>query len=127
MIIKPELDMVHGVQAIIMVESHHNYLEQKYIIVQDYNDRGRNDGILKYGLSGGGMYTGEHHKIAVHREVTREEIGGLDLDIEDFKKFGCYQKLRSNGLPNDNHLYVVKLDYIPNKKTTHNKRSKRSF
>lgn len=106
-----------GVQAIVKVKSHRNYLDQQYLTIQDKDDRRRGDGIQMIGLAGGGteiLPSGipETSLEAVYREVSMQEIG-LEIDIKMFKFFGTYLKLRDGGKFNYNHLYVVELDYDP--------------
>lgn len=98
-----------GVQGIIMVgENSHDLFQQKFLLVQDYNDRGRGDGILMCGLPGGGVNENEHHSSAINREVCLEEVG-IQLD---FVYFGCYKKIRPNGF-NYNHLYIGQIYDLP--------------
>lgn len=98
-----------GVQGIIMVgENSHDLFQQKFLLVQDRNDRGRGDGILMCGLPGGGVNENEHHSIAINREVCLEEVG-IKLD---FVYFGCYTKIRPNGF-NYNHLYIAQICNLP--------------
>lgn len=101
----------HGVQGIILVNDVSNIFDQKYLLVQDYNDRGRGDGRRMVGLPGGGIEKGERPYQSLIREL-HEEIA-LDLKKDFFEQFGCYQKLRPNGFINDNYLFVLKLNYVP--------------
>ncbi len=105
----------NGVQAIILINNYHNIFDQKYLLVQDYDDRGRGDGIRRIGLPGGGIEEGEVPCRSILREL-KEEVD-LDLEKNSFERFGCYQKLRPNGFTNDNHLFVMKLNYVPKLKT----------
>jgi 8-oxo-dGTP pyrophosphatase MutT (NUDIX family) len=104
-----------GVQAIVLVGEVFNFFDQEYIMVQDYNDRGRGDGILMYGLPGGAIEPKEIPEESIRREV-KEEIAYFHSK-STFKKFGCYQKLRPNGQINDNHLFILRLNSCPSLKT----------
>lgn len=101
----------HGVQAIILVNNVSNIFNQKYLLVQDHDDRRRGDGIRRIGLPGGGIEEAEMPHQSILREL-KEEIA-LDLEENPFEQFGCYQKLRPTGFTNDNYLFVVRLNYIP--------------
>jgi ADP-ribose pyrophosphatase YjhB (NUDIX family) len=101
-----------GVQAIVMVEKAFNFLDQKYILVQDCNDRGRGDGNKMYGLPGGAIEKKEIPEGSILRELY-EEIAFNSSGNYTFEKFGCYQKLRPNGQINDNHLFVLRLNSCP--------------
>jgi len=105
-----------GVQAIVLVKEANNFLDQEYILVQDYNDRGRGDGIKMYGLPGGAIENEEVPEISIFRELFEEIAYDTELNCS-FEKFGCYQKLRPNGQTNDNHLFVFRLNYVPDLKT----------
>lgn len=63
-----------------------------------------------YGVPGGGIDPNETPLTAVLRELF-EEVALEEL--ENIKEVGCFQKTRPNGLVNDNHLFVTKLDYQP--------------
>ena len=105
-----------GVQAIVLVKEANNFLNQEYILVQDYNDRGRGDGIKMYGLPGGAIENKEVAEISIFRELF-EEIAYESTSNCSFEKFGCYQKLRPNGQINDNHLFILRLNSCPKLKT----------
>ncbi len=105
-----------GVQAIVLVKNEFNFFDQKYIMVQDYNDRGRGDGILMYGLPGGAIEEEETPKKSILREL-EEEIAFNRHRHFSIEEFGCYKKLRPSGYVNDNHLFVIRIDYIPDLKT----------
>lgn len=97
-----------GVQAIVLVEKVFNFFDQKYILVQDHNDRGRGDGIKMYGLPGGAIEEEEIPEQSIRREL-QEEIA-FSQKQSTFEKFGCYKKLRPNGQINNNHLFILRLN-----------------
>ena len=101
----------NGALGIILVGESEDLFNQEFIIVEDYNDRNRGDGIKMFGLPGGGIEKGEKSYKGFLREMF-EEIS-LDFKLCTFKKFGCYKKLRPNGLTNDNYLFVIRLNYVP--------------
>lgn len=102
-----------GVQGIFLVKKSLNLLNQRFILVQDHNDRGTGTGIRKCGLSGGKIEEGETPELALRRE-TNEEIG-----LEDFAfiRFGSFPKTRPNGFVNNNTLFIVKIDNTLNLET----------
>lgn len=103
-----------GVQNIIFIGEADNILDQRIIMVQDHNDRGRGDGIQMIGLPGGAIEpTDESIEDAAIREL-REEIA---CRLSSLKKFGCYTKERKNGIVNDNHLFISHLDLFADRKT----------
>ncbi|MES2930954.1 MAG: NUDIX hydrolase [Patescibacteria group bacterium] len=100
--------IVHGVQAIVMINSSYDILNQKYLVVQDANDRGTGTGIKKYGLCGGGIEIGETPLQAIKRELKEE----LCLKAKGIKSYGCFQKERPSGI-NNNYLFLVQRDRPP--------------
>jgi 8-oxo-dGTP pyrophosphatase MutT (NUDIX family) len=100
-----------GVLCIVLVKRGFGQFDQKYLLVQDYDDRGNGTGIRKYGLPGGGIEDGELPKEAIKRELF-EEVA-LDLSINNFIEIGSFTKIRSNGLINKNNLFVATLNYFP--------------
>jgi len=102
--------LIHGVQAIVQVGFHSDYLKQQYLLVQDKDDRGTGNGVLRFGLAGGGIEKGETALQTICREVY-EELG-ISITLDSFESFGCYQKQRVHGI-NDNHLYYVVINSIP--------------
>ncbi len=106
-----------GVQGIILVKKAKSLLTQNYLLIQDHDDRGLGTGIRKLGLPGGGIEYQETPDIALVREIEEESSLNLAQSSLKYEKFGCYTKMRSNGFPNDNHLFVIKLDYFPELKT----------
>lgn len=107
--------IINGALGIVLVGESLNPLSQKYFLIQDHDDRGRGDGILKYGLPGGGIETDKEETplAALKRELNEE--GALDLDKSSIiEEFGCFSKLRPNGSTNKNYLFIVRLNYIPN-------------
>ncbi len=106
-VIKP---LIHGVQAIVQVGFHSDYMKQRYLLIQDKDDRGTGNGVLKSGLAGGGINKDETVLGAIYREAC-EELG-IDIPVDSFKLFGCYQKQRIHGI-NDNHLYYAVINSIP--------------
>lgn len=105
-----EKSLIHGVQAIVQVGFHPDYLKQRYLLVQDKDDRGFGTEVLKSGLAGGGIDKGETALRAIHREVC-EELG-IEIPLDSFESFGCYQKQRVHGI-NDNHLFHAVLERRP--------------
>jgi 8-oxo-dGTP pyrophosphatase MutT (NUDIX family) len=106
----------HGVLAIIFVGKASNPLDEKCLFVVDNDDRGRGDGRRRIGLPGGGIEINEKPHQAIIRELD-EEVA-LIVEENSLEQFGCYQKKRPNGFINDNHLFVYKLNNIPNKLRT---------
>lgn len=104
--------IVHGVQAIVLVQKASCLLGQKILLVQDFNDRGRGDNIRMYGVPGGGMEPLEKNPRRVMQRELFEEAA-LKIPLLFLKKVGCFQKIRPNGLMNDNHLFVVRLSHAP--------------
>lgn len=105
-----------GVQGIILVNKNDNIFEQKIILVRDFNDRGRGDGRLLLGLPGGGIERGEEISYSSLREIF-EEASVSQKEMIYFEKFGCYEKLRPNGVTNNNHLFVALLNSFNDRKT----------
>lgn len=104
-----------GVQAIVLVGSARDILNQKIVLVQDFNDRGRGDGLRLLGLPGGGIEPGERPEKSLQRELS-EEVA-LYVKRNSLKKFGCYTKLRPCGAINNNHLFVARLKSFKERKT----------
>lgn len=96
-----------GVQGLILVKNSNKILNQKVILVQDFDDRGRGDGIRLLGLPGGGIEFGEKPEKSLQRELN-EEIN-LFIKINSFQRFGCYTKLRPNGVTNNNYLFFARV------------------
>jgi|GEM_PF-6731305 len=107
-----------GVQGIVLVKEDNNFFNQKYILVQDYNDRGRGNGIRMYGLPGGAIEKkdGGDVLVSIFRELFEEIAYNSEWGCS-FEEFGCYTKLRPNGQINNNHLFILRLDYVPELKT----------
>lgn len=103
--------IIHGVQAVVLVETAQNIFNQKILLVQDHDDRGRGDDTRRYGLPGGGIEPFETPTFSILREL-REEVA-LELEELDLQEVGCFQKTRPSGLTNDNHLFVTRLNYTP--------------
>lgn len=99
---------VDGSQIIALIGKPRIFLNQKIILIQDFDDRKRGDGKKYYGLPGGGQEPKEKPRRTAFREF--EEETSLDLNIGLFKRFGCYEKTRPNG-KNKNYLYVIRLKY----------------
>lgn len=104
-----------GVQAILLIKNAKNILNQKIILVQDSDDRGRGDNMCLLGLPGGGIELGERPERSLQRELD-EEIA-LNIKINSLVKFGCYTKLRPGGVTNNNHLFIAHLNFFNKKKT----------
>lgn len=103
-----------GVQNIIFIGKADNILNQRIIVVQDYNDRGRGDGVRMIGLPGGAIEpTDESIEDAALREL-KEEIA---CRLSSLKKFGCYTKERKGGIVNNNYLFISHLDLFADRKT----------
>jgi ADP-ribose pyrophosphatase YjhB (NUDIX family) len=105
----------HGVQAIILIGMDQNIFSQKYLLVEDYDDRDRGDGIRRLGLPGGGIEKNEIPHYSIVREL-HEEVS-LNIRKNFVEYFGCYQKKRPNGFINDNHLFIIRLINTPKLKT----------
>lgn len=108
--------IIDGVQGIMLVGKVFNFFDQEYLMVQDYNDRGRNDGLRMYGLPGGTIEEREISEISILRELSEEVAFELN-DQSSYQKFGCYTKLRPSGLTNQNHLFIFRLNFRPKLKT----------
>jgi len=100
-----------GVQGIFMIGCSKKILNQKFVLVQDHDNRGTGTKIRKCGLPGGAIEPGEDEWTAFLRE-TEEEIA-LVLQESSFEKIGCFTKLRPGGFTNENNLFKVRLDYSP--------------
>lgn len=90
-----------GVQLIGRISFEKNPLYQKFLIIQDRDDRGTKTGICKWGLIGGGLELGETKKEAIFRE--RYEEGGINEGR--IRQYGCYRKTRPTGYVNKNYVY----------------------
>lgn len=103
-----------GVQCIIFVGKAKSILDQQIVIVQDYNDRGRGDGVRMIGLPGGAIErTDGSIEDAAKREL-KEEIA---CQLSSLQKFGCYTKERKGGVVNNNHLFVSHLNEFEDRET----------
>ena len=101
-----------GVQVIVLFGVGQKIIDpyqMKFLLIQDYNDRGRGDEVKLWGLPGGGIDEGEVPSKAAARELY-EEAG---LCIDGFSKEGVFSKLRSNGLVNQNYLFSLSLGCEP--------------
>ena len=107
-----------GVQAIVLIHQAKFLLNQKFLLVQDRDDRGTNTGIRKYGLPGGGIEEFDRtSKRAIARELFEETALDQKISFRSLQKVGCFKKIRPNGLKNDNHLFLLKLDFVPELRT----------
>lgn len=102
--------IIHGVQAVVLVGTAQNIFNQKILLIQDRDDRGRGDNTRMYGLPGGAIEEGETPSVAILRELFEET--SLKLQKGEIKKVGCFTKVRPNGLTNNNHLFAVELDRV---------------
>ena len=105
-----------GALGIILIggsdeEMKHDPLNQRFVIIQDKDDRGLGTGLPKRGIPGGGIEEKETPQIALMRELD-EEIG-FKFEISSLKQVGCFQKNRMNGWINDNYLFSTRLNYEP--------------
>lgn len=106
--IKPPKD---GALAIALIGQSEEIMDQEILLIQDADDR-FGDEIRRFGLPGGGIENSDKTIIkAIQREF--EEEVGIRYKIILFKKFGCYSKKRENNFINENHLFVIKLNFLP--------------
>lgn len=96
-----------GVLALILVGKNHDNLSQKFLLIEDHDDRGSGTGIKKIGLPGGAIEEGETPEEALVREIY-EEVN-LRLELESIQKIGQFSKTRPNGYINQNHLFLINL------------------
>lgn len=92
-----------GVQIIKLIGKATNFLDQKIVMVQDYNDRGRGDGVRMIGLPGGAIEQTDKSKKHAAKRESREEIASRSSSLQ---LFGCYTKNRAGGVTNKNYLFV---------------------
>lgn len=105
--------VLDGALGVILVGISDFIFRQRFVLIQDRDDRKTGTGIRKHGLPGGGIETekNETPKIAFIREV-EEEIAEK-LANHQPEQIGCFTKLRPNGYTNKNYLFRTVLDKTP--------------
>ncbi|MEI7810214.1 MAG: NUDIX hydrolase [bacterium] len=114
--VKPPND---GVLAIALVGLSEEIIDQQFLLIQDVDDHGLGDGLRKFGIAGGGIEKSDATIVAAMQREFDEEVG-IKYKKVLFKKFGCYKKNRFGGYTNDNHLFIIKLNFPPNQKFSTN-------
>lgn len=107
--IKPHKDRV---LAIALVGQSEEVLDQQFLLIKDKN---AHYGIHRYHIAEGGIKVSDSAMVSAIQRKFSEEVGTRYKKVL-FKKFGCYQKKRSGGYSNQNHLFVIKLNFSPDEK-----------
>lgn len=110
---KPVASIKDGSQVIALIGQSEEILDQKFLLIRDKDDRKTGTGILKYGLSGGGIEKDKDETPLTTGVREFEEESGEKIDPIRFELFGCYLKKRPNGLINNNYLWITLLDSKP--------------